>query len=162
MKSGSLLKFIIAIGVSELAGIVGSLFTAPSIPVWYAALTKPALTPLAWVFGPVWTTLFVLMGAAAALVWMRMDLHGRRAKFALALFGTQLVLNVLWSALFFGLHNPGAAFIEIIVLWLAILATLIAFAGVSRAAAWLLVPYLLWVGFAGYLNFAIWQGNAAI
>lgn len=152
------LKLITAIVVSELAGIIGSVFTTPSIPTWYATLARPALNPPAWVFGPVWTTLFALMGIAAFLVW-RKGLDRRDVKIALGIFIGQLVLNTLWSIIFFGLHSPGGAFIEIIFLWLAILATIITFAKISRPAAWLLLPYILWVSFAGYLNFSIWSLN---
>ncbi len=156
MKTNSLLKLIVAIIISELAGVIGSLFTVSSIPTWYTALTKPALTPPAWVFAPVWTILFALMGIAAFLVWDK-GLERKDVKAALAVFAVQLVLNALWSIIFFGLHKPGVAFGEIIFLWLAILATIIVFAGISRPAAWLLAPYIVWVGFAVYLNFSIWQ-----
>ena len=173
MKINNTLKLIIAIVVSELAGIIGSVFTTPSITGWYATLVRPALNPPAWVFGPVWTTLFALMGIAVFLVYIKdektvlSEVEGRRfkrnKKIALVLFGIQLVLNTLWSIIFFGLHNPGAAFVEIIFLWLAILATIIAFAKISPPAggpaAWLLVPYILWVSFAGYLNLMIWILN---
>ena len=152
------LKLLTAIVISEAAGIIGSLFTASAIPGWYASLIKPQLAPPNWVFGPVWTTLYALMGIAAFLVWKR-GLERREVKTALAIFVGQLALNTLWSIIFFGLKNPGAAFIEIILLWLAILATIIAFAKISKPAAWLLVPYLLWVSFAGYLNYAIWALN---
>lgn len=152
------LKLIIAIIVSEGAGIIGSFFTTPSIPGWYRGLAKPELAPPNWIFGPVWTTLFLLMGIAAFLVWKR-GLDRRNVRIALGIFLIQLALNTLWSVIFFGLQNPGLAFAEIIVLWLAILATIIAFAKISRTAAWLLVPYILWVSFAGYLNYAIWMLN---
>ena len=154
---------VIAIVVSELAGIIGSFFTVSAIPTWYATLAKPALNPPAWVFGPVWTTLYALMGIAAFLVWSSYaeatSDRKRGIKIALSLFGIQLVLNTLWSIIFFGLHSPGGALIEIVFLWLAILATIIAFAKISRPAAWLLVPYILWVSFAMYLNYTIWMLN---
>lgn len=153
------LKLIIAIVVSELAGIIGSIFTGPSIPGWYAGIAKPALNPPAWVFGPVWTTLFALMGISAFIIWKK-GLERRDVKIALGIFIGQLVLNTLWSIIFFGLHSPGGAFVELIVLWLAILATIISFAKISKPAAWLLLPYILWVSFAGYLNFSIWQLNS--
>ena len=154
------LKLIVAIIVSELAGVVGAFFTTPSITSWYATLTKPTLAPPNWVFGPVWTTLFALMGIAAFLVW-KQGLSSTRARAALSFFIGQLVLNVLWSIIFFGFHAPGAAFAEIILLWLAILATIIAFSKISTTAAWLLIPYILWVSFAGYLNMMIWMLNAS-
>jgi translocator protein len=158
MKINNTFKLIIAIVVSELAGIIGSVFTTPSIAGWYAGIVKPALNPPAWVFGPVWTTLFVLMGISAFLIW-RKGLDRKDVKIALGIFLGQLVLNTLWSIIFFGLHSPGGAFIEIIFLWLAILATIIAFAKISKPAMWLLLPYILWVSFAGYLNYSIWMLN---
>lgn len=145
--------------IAELAGVIGSFFTTPSIAGWYAGIIKPELNPPAWVFGPVWTTLFVLMGIAAFLVWKK-GYDRKDVKLALNIFYGQLILNTLWSIIFFGLHSPGGAFIEIIFLWLAILATIIAFAKISRPAAWLLLPYILWVSFAGYLNYSIWQLNS--
>ncbi|MFH2063502.1 MAG: TspO/MBR family protein [bacterium] len=150
-----LLGFVI---VSQLAGAVGSLFTAPSIPTWYAGLVKPALNPPGWIFGPVWTLLYALMGAAAFLVWRR-GWSRAETRIALAVFGLQLVLNALWSIVFFGWQQPGWALMEIALLWLSILATILLFRRVSRAAAWLLVPYLLWVSFASYLNYSIWTLN---
>lgn len=151
-------KLIIAIIVSELAGIIGAIFTTPAIDTWYATLTKPALNPPGWVFGPVWTTLFALMGIAAFLVW-KQGLQRREVKMALGIFIGQLVLNTLWSIIFFGLHSPGSALVEIVFLWFAILTTMIMFAKISKPAAALLVPYLLWVSFASYLNYAIWTLN---
>ncbi|OGC88576.1 TspO protein [Candidatus Adlerbacteria bacterium RIFOXYC1_FULL_48_26] len=144
------------IALSEAAGIVGSFFTAPSIAGWYATLTKPDIAPPNWIFAPVWTTLFLLMGIAAFLVWRTR----KNTRTALGLFGLQLALNVLWSLLFFGLQNPGAALAEITLLWLSIAATMVAFAKFSKPAAWLLVPYIAWVSFAGYLNFLLWSLNS--
>ncbi|MDO8581755.1 MAG: TspO/MBR family protein [bacterium] len=158
MKLNNTSKLIIAIVISELAGVIGAVFTTPSIPTWYAGLARPSFSPPNWIFGPVWTTLFALMGIAAFLVWRR-GLGEPGVKRALIIFDVQLVFNLLWSIIFFGLHNPGGALIEIIILWLAILTTIIAFAKISRPAAWLLVPYILWVSFAGYLNYAIWMIN---
>ena len=158
MKINNTFKLVIAIVISELAGIIGSVFTTPSIAGWYATLVRPALNPPAWVFGPVWTTLFALMGIAAFLVWKK-GLERRDVKIALGIFIGQLVLNTLRSIIFFGLHSPAGAFVEIIFLWLAILATIIAFAKISKPAAWLLLPYILWVSFAGYLNLMIWILN---
>lgn len=158
MKINNLLKLIIAILVAELAGVIGSIFTVTAIPIWYAALAKPALNPPNWVFAPVWSALFVLMGVAAFLVW-RQGLDKKAVRIALIIFLGQLALNSLWSMIFFGLHNPGTAFLEIIILWLAILATIFFFYKVSRPAAYLLIPYILWVSFAGYLNFSIWRSS---
>lgn len=154
----NVLPLIVSIGISELAGIIGSIFTASSIPTWYATLQKPSFNPPSWVFGPVWTTLFVLMGIAAFLVWQQ-GWKKKSVKIALSLFGVQLFLNTLWSILFFGMKNPGTACIEIIFLWLAIVATMIAFLKISKTAFWLLVPYILWVSFASFLNYTIWSLN---
>lgn len=151
-------KLIIAIAISELAGVVGSFFTSPAVAAWYPQLTTSAVNPPAWVFGPVWTTLFAMMGIAAFLVWKK-GLKRRDVKIALSIFLGQLVLNTLWSLIFFGLHSPGGALVEIVFLWLAIAATIVAFAKVSKAAAWMLAPYILWVSFAAYLNYAIWILN---
>ena len=158
MKINNTLKLIIAIVVSELAGIIGSVFTIPSITGWYNSLVKPDLAPPNWIFGPVWTMLFVLMGISAALIW-RQGLDRQDTRIALGIFIGQLVLNTLWSIIFFGLHSPVGAFVEIIFLWLAILAMIIAFSRISKPAAWLLLPYILWVTFAGYLNYMIWILN---
>jgi len=154
------IKIIAAIAICESAGILGAVFTMPSIPAWYRGLAKPAFTPPSWVFGPAWTILFALMGIAAYLVWEKGLAH-KGAKAARAMFFVQLALNILWSFIFFGKQNPGGAFVEIIFLWLAILATILAFAKISKAAAWLLVPYIVWVSFAGYLNYSIWRLEVA-
>jgi translocator protein len=159
MKINNIVKLIVATVVCELAGIIGSVFTAPSIASWYAGITKPALNPPSWVFGPVWTTLFALMGISAFLIWKK-GLDRRDVKIAIGIFIGQLVLNTLWSIIFFGLHSPVGALVEIVFLWLAILATIIVFARISKLAAWLLVPYILWVSFASYLNFMIWALNS--
>lgn len=156
MKLSNPLKLIIALAISLAAGGVGSLFTAAAIPVWYENLAKPALNPPNWVFGPVWTILFILMGIAAFLVW-REGLDKKEIKIALAIFIFQLLLNVFWSLLFFGIHNPAVAFTEIISLWSAIMALILAFYQINRKAAYLLIPYIVWVSFAAYLNYAIWQ-----
>ena len=158
MNSSAIWKLSVTVGVSLAAGFVGSLFTASSVSTWYAGLLKPALNPPSWVFAPVWTTLYVLMGIAAFLVWQ----HGwerREVRAALAVFAVQLALNALWSVVFFGWRAPGAAFMDILLLWLAIAATVSLFSKVSRTAAWLLAPYVLWVSFAMYLNVGIWLLN---
>lgn len=151
-------KLAVCVAVSEAAGIIGSFFTMPAIPKWYATLSKPELAPANWLFAPVWTALYALMGIAAFLVWQK-GLDRKDVKVALSIFGAQLALNALWSIIFFGLRAPGMALAEIAVLWLVIVATITAFAKVSKPAAWLLAPYLLWVSFAAYLNYAIWTLN---
>ncbi|MFP4056147.1 MAG: TspO/MBR family protein [Candidatus Brocadiia bacterium] len=137
---------------------LGSLFTTPAVRSWYPAIAKPPWGPPDWVFGPVWTALYAMMAVAGWLVWRARGFAG--APWALGLFGAQLVLNAAWSPLFFGLRAFGAAFAEIVVLWLAIAATMVCFFRAVPAAGWLLVPYLAWVGFASALNFAIWRLNA--
>jgi len=140
-----------------LAAGLGSLFTMVSVGIWYAGLAKPSWNPPGWVFGPVWTVLYAMMAVAGWLVWRK----GQPASWhALRWFAVQLVLNVGWSAIFFGLQMPGLAFAEILGLWVAIAATLRTSWRVSRPAGILLVPYLLWVSFAAVLNFAIWRLNA--
>jgi len=158
MKLKNSYKLIVSIIVCQLAGVIGSIFTTPKISTWYSGLVRPALNPPSWVFGPVWTTLFVLMGISAYLVWKE-GVKERAVRVALWIFLAQLVLNVLWSVLFFGLQSPMAAFIEIVVLWLMILISIIYFSRISRLAAWLLVPYILWVSFASYLNLMYWLLN---
>jgi tryptophan-rich sensory protein len=138
-------------------GGFGSLFTASSVRDWYPLIQKPAWTPPSWLFGPVWTMLYIMMAFAAWLVWRRRGLLD--IKPALALFAVQLILNAAWSPLFFGLKNPLAGLLDIVALWAAILATLISFWKISPAAASLLVPYWLWVSFATILNFSIWRLN---
>ena len=137
-----------------VAGL-GGLATAPSIPNWYAGLAKPSWTPPGSIFGPVWSALYLSMAVAAWLVWRRPD-----PSLPLTLFGIQLIFNAAWSWLFFGLHNPGAAFVDIILLWLAIVATTVLFWRRSTSAGMLFLPYLLWVTFAAALNCAIWRLNA--
>lgn len=145
---------IVSIGVCLAAGVIGSLFTTEAIPTWYAGLTKPDFNPPNWLFAPVWTTLYILMGIALYIVWTT---HGgkRLKRAALWFFFFQLILNTLWSILFFGLKNPVLAFIEIIMLWLSIGMTIILFQKFSRVASQLLLPYLLWVTFATVLNGSI-------
>ncbi len=158
MKLNNAAKLAIAIVVSEGAGAIGSVFTVSAIPNWYVGLAKPALNPPGWIFAPVWTTLYALMGIAAFLVWKK-GLEKKEVKAAIAAFSVQLFLNAIWSILFFGLHDPLFAFVDIVFLWIAILWTIIAFYKISRAAAYLLFPYLLWVTFAAYLNYSIWYLN---
>ena len=138
------------------AGGIGSFATISQIPTWYATLQKPAWTPPNWLFGPVWTTLYAMMAVAAWLVWRNVASPLRRPLF---LFWLQLALNTLWSYHFIAWESPGPAFAEIILLWLAIAATIAAFRTYSLPAALLLLPYLGWVSFASLLNFAIWRLN---
>jgi len=139
------------------AAALGALFTGPAVGTWYQEIRKPAFSPPSWVFGPVWTALYAMMAVAVWLVWKKGDAAGRSA--ALALFGVQLALNAAWSPIFFGLRSFGWALVDIVALWLAIVATLVAFLRVSASAGLFLVPYLAWVSFAAVLNFAIWRLN---
>jgi translocator protein len=148
---------IIFIVICFIAAGLGSLATTPKIPNWYANLAKPAWTPPGWVFGPVWTLLYLMMAFAAWLIWRQLGLAG--AKVPLAIFAIQLALNSLWSFIFFGLQKPGYAAMEITVFWLAIIATMITFWRFSSLAGAMLIPYLLWVSFAAVLNFSIWRMN---
>jgi benzodiazapine receptor len=156
MKKG--LGIFVAVLICELAGIAGSLFTAPAIAGWYAGLTKPAFNPPNWLFAPVWTSLYALMGLAA---WLVYDKGARRddVKRALFVFVVQLILNVLWSIMFFGAHQILGAFVIIVALWTLILGMILRFLKISKAAAYLLVPYLLWVSFATVLNASLYVLN---
>jgi translocator protein len=140
--------------VTFAAAAMGALFLPGE---WYATLEKPAWNPPNWLFGPVWTTLYVGMAVTAWLVWRRGGFAGQRT--ALSLFLVQLLLNALWSPVFFGLHLPGLAFAEVVLLWATLLATVVAFWKARPLAGMLLLPYLAWVSFAGSLNFAIWRLN---
>lgn len=152
------IKLVISIAIPVGVGMFGSLFTRPEIDGWYQTIEKPGWQPPNWVFGPVWTTLYIMMGIAFYLVWKSSATVGKKRP-AMVLWGVQLVLNFFWSFIFFRLHQIGWALAEIIVLWLAILLTIFAFARISRVAAWLMVPYISWVSFAGLLTYAIYQLN---
>ncbi|MFB6354687.1 MAG: TspO/MBR family protein [Halobacteriales archaeon] len=150
----------LAVIACEAVGASGAVFTAAGIETWYPTLVRPALAPPNWVFGPVWTALFALMGGAVWLVWRELGgQKGPAARRALGWFAGQFVLNVAWSAAFFGARSPAAGLVVIGLLWLAILGTVRAFDRVDRRAALLLLPYLAWVGFAAYLNYAFWTLN---
>ena len=151
-------KLIISFLVVFVAALAGSMATTNAIPTWYAELNRTAITPPNWVFGPAWTLLYILMAAALYLVW-RANIKKTETRQALVLFGAQLALNAFWSIIFFGSHQILLAFVEIIALWITILLTIIWFSKISRLAAWLLVPYVAWVTFAGILNFATYLVN---
>lgn len=153
---GVLVGFVLA---CELVGIAGALATAPAIETWYATISKPGFTPPSWVFGPVWTLLYALMGTAAFLVWRERDADPRMTRLALGAFLVQLVLNGLWSPAFFGLQSPLLGLLVIVPLLGVLLVTTGLFARVSRPAAVLLVPYVAWVTYATALNAAIWTLN---
>ncbi len=151
------LPLTISISFCLLAGAIGSFFTFESIPTWYAAINKPFFTPPNWIFGPVWTTLYILMGVSLYLVWQSKPSKNRT--YALVLFSIQLLLNTVWSILFFGLQSPLFAFIEIIFLLFSILLTARYSYFVSKGAGYLFIPYICWVTFASLLNFAIFLLN---
>ncbi len=151
-------RLLICVAICLSAGFIGSIFTTPSIPGWYAGLNKPPFTPPNWIFGPVWTTLYVLMGISLFLIW-RNGFGDRMVKIAVTFFLIQLIFNVLWSLLFFGLHSPFAGLVNIFLLLLAIALTIIRFIPISKIAAILLIPYILWVSFAAVLNYFLWYLN---
>ncbi|MBC7851108.1 MAG: tryptophan-rich sensory protein [Chitinophagaceae bacterium] len=152
------MKLIISLLIPLAVGFTGSFFTTPEIGNWYSTLNKPWFNPPSWIFAPVWTTLYVLMGIAMWLVW-KSDKPERAKQRALWLYAFQLFLNFWWSVIFFHFHQPGWALVEIIVLWISILLTIFSFAKIDKTAAWLLVPYICWVSFAMVLNHGIWVRN---
>ena len=147
---------VIAIVIAQAAGGIGALFTTPKIQTWYATLNKPFFQPPRWLFGPVWTILFLIMGISLYLLWTKKK-NMTDQKFQW--FWVQLGLNVLWSIIFFGLENPGWALVEILGLWWAIRRTIRDFSGENETAGRLLIPYLAWVSFATLLNAAVWLMN---
>jgi benzodiazapine receptor len=153
-KVAKVIKLVVCVLVCLLVSYVGSLLTTPSIPTWYAALQKPLFNPPNWIFAPVWLTLFVLMGLSAFMVWEK-GLARKDVRVGLGLFVAQLALNLTWSGLFFALHSPLWAFVDIIALWVLILFTIIWFFKTSKLAGILMIPYILWVSFASALNLAI-------
>ena len=151
-------RLLLSVAVCLLIGFLGSLVTTPSVSTWFSTVNKPSFSPPNWLFAPVWTILFILMGISAYLVWNK-GLKKKAVKEAFLIFVFQLVLNFLWSLFFFGLHQPFLASLEIIVLWVAILLTILKFRKISAAAGYLLLPYIAWVTFASFLNFTIARLN---
>lgn len=146
-------KLIISIIIPFIASAIGGFFT---ISTWYVDLNKPSFNPPSWVFGPVWTILYLMIGISLYLVWVDKAKDKNLAYYA---FGIQIFLNTIWSMLFFGLRNPLLAFIEIIFLWIAIVVNIVYFYKINKKAAYLLIPYILWVSFAAVLNFSIFYLN---
>jgi len=146
-------RLVLCLLIPLVAGFLGSLATGPAITTWYATLNKPNFTPPNWLFGPVWTILFILMGVALFLIIDQSKKKKRRQ--ALIIFGVQLVANVLWSLIFFSGHWLWLAFLEIVILWLLILGTIYSFYALNKKAGWLLIPYLYWVSFAAVLTYSI-------
>lgn len=157
LYANNILPLVLSILIAQTAGIIGSFFTVSSVGSWYKTLAKPSWNPPSWVFGPVWITLYTLMGLAAFFIWK--NRKHPYAKKALLFYGIQLVLNAWWSILFFGLKNPGIALIDIIILLVMMIITTLYFWKVERKAAWMMLPYIAWVGFATVLNFTLWQMN---
>lgn len=151
-------KLVISIIVPLAIGATSGLFTETGVGSWYQTIQKPSWNPPGWIFGPVWTTLYILMGISLYLIW-KSDATLSLKWLAILLFALQLALNFFWSLIFFNQHAIGWALVEIIVLWLSILATIFVFARINNTAAWLLVPYISWVSFAGILTYTIWKLN---
>ncbi|MGG9963409.1 TspO/MBR family protein [Ferruginibacter sp. SUN106] len=152
------MKLIISILIPLLVGGISGYFTASGVEGWYAAANKPWFNPPNWIFAPVWTVLYILMGIALYLVWKTETIRAVK-QMAIILFAVQLALNFFWSLIFFKLQQPGWAFAEIIAMWVMIVATILWFGKISSTAAWLMVPYICWVSFASVLNYAIWKLN---
>lgn len=147
------IKFSLSIFICLAAGIIGSIFTFDAISTWYNTLNKPFFNPPNWLFGPAWTVLYILMGISLYLVWQQQN--KKETKDAIIIFSVQLFLNALWPIVFFGLKLPIIAFVELIVLWIAVLITIIQFKKISKNAAYLLLPYIIWISFAALLNLSI-------
>jgi benzodiazapine receptor len=154
MTGKKILTLIIAVGICLLAGYIGSYYTTPEIPTWYAGLQKPDINPPSWVFAPVWTILYIMMGISLYLI-LQSDLKKQEVQFGLILFIFQLMVNIGWSFFFFGLHSTFFGFLAIVLLWAVLLCTIIQVWRFSIPAAVLLLPYFVWVSFAGYLSYAI-------
>lgn len=152
-----IISLVISILIAQTAGLIGSFSTASSVRTWYVELSKPSWNPPSWLFGPVWITLYAMMGIAAHLIWQQRSIPG--AKLALWIYVIQLALNALWSILFFGMKNPGLALIEIIILLVFILLTTFLFWKISPWAGILMLPYIGWVSFATFLNYTIFKLN---
>jgi tryptophan-rich sensory protein len=158
-RTRPLLALAVAILTVEIVGASGAIFTVQGLSGWYGTLQRPALAPPNWVFGPVWTILFALIGVALWLVWRRANLSPTAVRLAVGVFAVHFAFNLGWSAVFFGMQEIGLGLAVILGLWVLIVATMWAFNRVDRRAALLLVPYLLWVSFATYLNYQFWVLN---
>ncbi len=158
MKKRNILKLILAILICHLAGFIGSLFTRPAIETWYASLNKPLFSPPNWLFAPAWLALYTLMGIASYLIWKN-GFKDQKVRCATIIFYLHLFLNAIWSIAFFGAKSPLLALIIIFILWLLILLLIKKFWPINKTASYLLIPYVLWVSFAGILNLSIWLLN---
>ncbi len=152
------MKLIISIAIPLLIGGIAGFFTSTGVNTWYAVANKPSFNPPNWIFAPVWTALYILMGIAFYMVW-KSETNKAAKQTAIILYAIQLTLNFAWSFIFFYARQPGWAFIEIVIMWIMILLAIIWFGKISALAAWLLVPYICWVSFATVLNFYIWKLN---
>ncbi len=155
------ISFFSAVGwvfVCEFAGVVGSIFTVGSIPTWYQTLVKPSFNPPNWIFGPVWTTLYALMGISVYRIW-RLGMHREKVRDAVVLFCMHLVLNAVWSPVFFGARNIPIAFAIIAIMWLTLIALIFRFERLDKVSAYMLTPYLAWISFAMILNYNLWILN---
>jgi len=153
------IKLLIAIIIPVAIGATSGFFTVSGVESWYQTINKPTWNPPSWIFGPVWTTLYIMMGIAFFLVW-KSPAKPDVKRNAIILFAIQLTLNFFWSFIFFNQHQIGWALVEIITMWLFILLTIFAFGNISKTAAWLMVPYISWVSFATILNYTIWKLNS--
>jgi tryptophan-rich sensory protein len=151
-------KLVFSVFICLMTGFPGSFFTMDSVRTWYADLSRPSFTPPDWTFGVVWPMLYIMMGISVFLIWER-GINKKQVKLALGFFVFQLVLNGLWTPIFFGLHMIGIALVEIILLWVAIVLTILSFWRISKPSTFLLFPYILWVSFAVVLNAALWYLN---
>jgi benzodiazapine receptor len=158
-QKSNIVALVIALVAPFGVAAIGGIATGSSVSTWYPTLNKPAWNPPAWVFGPVWTLLYLMMGIASWLVWQKRAQNEARVRGALGWYGLQLGLNLGWSVIFFGLRQVGLALIEIVALWSTLAITIVKFGRIRRAAAGLLLPYLLWTTFATALNAAIWWLN---
>lgn len=154
----NILKLTLSIVVCLLAGGIGTIFTSSAIPTWFSTLNKPFFNPPNYLFAPVWTILYILMGISVYLIWNK-GFKTKKVRDAIYIFGIQLILNTIWSPVFFGAHNLFLAFVIIIGLWFYIVKTIRAFAKIDKFSSYLLYPYLFWVSFASILNFSIWFLN---
>lgn len=158
MEKNDLFRLILSIVICQMAGILGSIFTASSVASWYPTLAKPSFTPPGSYIGLIWIVLFTLMGVSLFLIWREIP-SNPAARIALYFFAGQLIVNVLWNVAFFSLQSPISGLIVIVVLWILILISIIKFWPINRTAALLLIPYIVWVSIAAYLNYSIWRLN---
>ncbi len=152
-------RIVLVVTSCLVIGYLSGTVTRESITTWYPTLLKPIFNPPNWIFAPVWTLLYAMMGVAGGIIWNHLETNKEQVKKAFTFFIIQLALNALWSYLFFGLHNPLLALLEIIILWLMIFETYVQFKSINKLAGWLLIPYLAWVSFATVLNASIWWLN---